>query len=590
MKSIKRMSNETRVMSEKQKNQQNREHVLATLRSLSGYSDIELKGERFFQKSQPLVTLAPHLQLTNLGSVTIPVQGGFIGKEKAIPRGLVDGWVAHLTYTNQVEFLASRPVRKVARWVFDTLEQFRVESLILNEFTGMRVNIETHFEYWSRQYERSGLMESQVGILLFTVLQMVRSRVLSVPISEMIEEQIESTRMVLAPLIGIPLSQLKRSVNCQAEYANFAKDIAEVISDGIDSTLDDEDTNQPPTRNRIACDLLLDNDGDIEIELPTVLAKDSASFEENILEYKVFTTDYDEECFAASLVRDTQLVQFREDLDKQWLQSGISIRKVAQRMKQQFSTPCEPYYQFGEESGLIDGRRLNQIVFSHHEKRVFYTRPQMLKPNMQLTILIDCSGSMRNSIRSVTLMVDVLVRAAQLSGVKTEVLGFTTRSWNGGRAQQDWLKARKPKLPGRLNELRHLIFKSASDNWAQSKRQIAAMMKHDLFKEGIDGEALLWAKKRLMQSECQKKSLLVVSDGSPMDTATQLANEDFYLAQHLSLAISECEKQGVMVMGVGVGLDLSTHYSNHIAIDLDQDLNTKTLVRMIDKLADRHSL
>ncbi|WP_104403189.1 cobaltochelatase CobT-related protein [Vibrio penaeicida] len=579
------MNSGKQAISQKQRNQQNREHLLATLRSLSGYSDIELKGDRLFQRSQPLVTLAPHLQLRDFGSVMHLEQEHALEDERAIQRGLVDGWVAHLTNTNQVDFLASRPTHQMACWVFDALEQLRVESLISKEFEGMSVNIEMHFEHWSRQYEKAGLLESQVGILLFTLLQMARSRVQSLPIPEIIEEQIESTRMALAPLIGTPLSKLKRSANNQLEYAKFANDIAQVIADLIDSTLEDEGANQPPTRNRIAFDLLVENDGEIECELPVAQAGASTSVEGRALGYQAFTTDYDEERFAASLVRAALLAEFREDLDKQWMQSGMSIRKVAQRMKERFSTPCEPQYQFGEESGLIDGRRLSQIVTSHNEKRVFYTHPQMLKPDMQLTILIDCSGSMRNSIRSVALMVDVLVRAAQLSGIKTEVLGFTTRSWNGGRAQQDWLKARKPKLPGRLNELRHLIFKSASDNWVKSKRQIAAMMKHDLFKEGIDGEAILWAQKRLSNSECQKKALLVISDGCPMDTATQLANDDAYLARHLSYAIAQCEQEGALVTGMGIGLDLSAFYTHHLAVDLDQDTNTKTLFNLIDKIA-----
>ncbi|EGU60207.1 cobaltochelatase CobT subunit, partial [Vibrio nigripulchritudo ATCC 27043] len=158
--------------------------------------------------------------------------------------------------------------------------------------------------------------------------------------------------------------------------------------------------------------------------------------------------------------------------------------------------------------------------------------------------------------------------------------------WNGGRAYKEWMKQGKPKYPGRLNDVRHLIFKETADTWAQSKGQIAALLKQDLFKEGVDGEAVAWASQRLIESSATHKLLLVISDGCPMDTATQLANGEDYLTHHLCRVIENMSKRGITTMGLGVGLDLSALYPHHIAVEPDQDFHTQTLLNVVDRLAD----
>ena len=185
-------------------------------------------------------------------------------------------------------------------------------------------------------------------------------------------------------------------------------------------------------------------------------------------------------------------------------------------------------------------------------------------------------------------LVDVLVRALEMAGAATEILGFTTATWNGGRAQRDWHRAGRPTHPGRLNEVRHLVFKDADTPWRHARRGVAALLKADMFREGVDGEAVLWATQRLMDRNEGRKLLLVISDGSPMDSATHLANDSHYLDQHLRDVVSAVESAGaVEIFGIGVALDLSPYYSRSHVLDLEESIGN-TLLRELVALLGSH--
>lgn len=196
--------------------------------------------------------------------------------------------------------------------------------------------------------------------------------------------------------------------------------------------------------------------------------------------------------------------------------------------------------------------------------------------------LIDCSGSMKAQAEPLTLLIDMLTRALDQAGVATEVLGFTTNAWNGGRARADWLARGRPQHPGRLNETCHMVFKDAQRSWRRARTDIAALLKADLFREGVDGEAVEWACARLHASGKARRILVVVSDGSPMDTATGQANDACYLDNHLKAVVARHEAlRDVEVLGLGVGLDLSPYYRHTLALDLSQPVD----MAMLDEVA-----
>jgi cobaltochelatase CobT len=195
--------------------------------------------------------------------------------------------------------------------------------------------------------------------------------------------------------------------------------------------------------------------------------------------------------------------------------------------------------------------------------------------------LIDCSGSMKAHIEPVAMMVDLLARACEQAGIATEVLGFSTLAWNGGRARADWLAGGRPPHPGRLNETCHMVFKSADESWRRARPAISALLKSDLFREGVDGEAVEWACARLAGRTEARRILVVISDGSPMDTATAQTNDAFYLDNHLKEVVARHEAlRDVDVIALGVGLDLSPYYRRCVAIDSGEALDTAGLLNI----------
>ncbi len=305
--------------------------------------------------------------------------------------------------------------------------------------------------------------------------------------------------------------------------------------------------------------------------------------------YRVFTSAYDREVNAASLVRPEQLRELRQRLDKRIGSQGINIPRLARRLSALLAAPRRDGWLFGEEEGYIDGRRLTQLIASPAERRLFHQEQYRPHANCLVTILIDCSGSMKAHIDSIAMLVDVLGRALEQAEVNTEILGYTTGAWNGGKCKLEWIGRGRPVNPGRLNELCHLVYKSADSAWRRARPDIAALLKADLFREGIDGEAVEWACRRMIGRDEERRILIIVSDGCPMDTATNLANDKFYLDNHLKQVVASLElSREVEVYGLGVGLDLSPYYSHCLALDLSETLGNQVFEEILQLLAGRH--
>src|SRR5690606_12580221 len=257
---------------------------------------------------------------------------------------------------------------------------------------------------------------------------------------------------------------------------------------------------------------------------------------------------------------------------------GVNAARLARTLRAVLAQPQRNGWRFGEEEGVIDGRRLAQLISSPAERRLF--RRDQLTPvsNATVTFLIDCSGSMRRHSITLATMMDIFMRALGQAGVPTEILGFTTQAWNGGRAAHDWLARGRPAMLGRLNEVCHLVFKDVDTPWRRARTDIVAMMKPDLYREGIDGEAVQWACERLLERDHERRILVLVSDGCPMDSASNRVNDDYYLDNHLlSVERHYTETAAVEVIGLGVGLDLSPYYSRSITADLSEGLDNAVL-------------
>jgi cobaltochelatase CobT len=299
--------------------------------------------------------------------------------------------------------------------------------------------------------------------------------------------------------------------------------------------------------------------------------------------YRTFTNQYDVEKMAVELVRAQELIEFRAVLDKSIAGLGINVQRLARQLRALLAQPERSGWNDGQEEGFLDGARLSQLIASPNERRIFKHERIMAQPDCSLTFLIDCSGSMKAHIQALSALIDIAVRALDMAEVQSEVLGFSTAAWTGGRAQKDWIRAGKPNHPGRLNEVSHIVFKGADVSWRRARPSIAGLLKSEMFREGIDGEAVLWAEKRLLKSDANRKILVVVSDGSPMDSATNLANDSHYLDHHLRDVVQGIEtRREVSIVGIGVGLDMSPYYQKSHVLDLVNASASQSLREMID--------
>lgn len=531
------------------------------VRAFSGERDLHFRGPRLHRGDRPLPWFAPHLHPT-------PDSDDFVSF-----RGVADGLALRLRGSDAMLHAAQEPDSPVERFVFDLLEQFRVESLAPASMPGMVQNLRHRHECWSLAAHHAGLTDTARGLLMYAVAQICRARVTGQPVVEETEGLLEATRFCLAPLIGHALAGLRRNRADQAAYAEHALAIALKVACLLDGTGDlgepERVAVETAASRRGLSALLADRDAEIVERAEAAPSGRSRVLEEADGAYRVFTTAYDRQHDAATLVRREVLIKNREQLDRRIAGQGVNVARLARTLRALLARPAREGWDSGQEEGAIDGRRLAQLIASPTERRLFRTERHEPVADCVVSFLIDCSGSMKAHAESIALLVDVYARALEQAGAACEILGYTTGAWNGGRALRAWQRAGGAAHPGRLAERCHLVFKTADTPWRRARPAIGTLLKADLFREGIDGEAVDWACGRLRKRSEERKILLVVSDGSPMDRATDLANDSDYLGHHLRAVVAGHEMAGqVGIGGIGVGLDLSPYYRHSQVIDI----------------------
>jgi len=537
-----------------------RELRSASIRALSNQRDIHFRGAVLYRGRRPVPMPAPHLH-------------------PPADRGAADGVALRLRHHDPDVHAALVPERTASRLVFEMLEQFRVESLVPAPWRGARRNLTERFRDWSQGFEASRAVESESGLLLYTVAQVCRSRTTAEPITEQTEDLIEQVRIGLTRAIGPELALLRRNRHCQSVFGQHARNIAERVAE-LPQLQPQPGGEQDP---RVAAfDWLFDAESDDHTMPPRPGGPDRRRDGDGT-EYRVFARTYDETCDMRSLARPAQLREYRDRLDRAIEASGVSARLLGRRLADLLAEPHDDGWEGGRDLGLVDGRRLAQLVANPNERSIFRAESVTTQTDAIVCLLVDCSGSMKALSEPVAVMVDVFARALELAGVDCEVLGFTTAAWNGGRVRRDWIRSGCPRNPGRLNEIRHLVIKSADETYRSARTAIAGLLKVDLYREGVDGEAVEWARDRLEARDAQRRILVVISDGSPMDCATSLANDRNYLDQHLREVLAA--RSDVEVCAIGVGLDLSIYYGRYTALDLARGTTSEVLSQLVETIA-----
>ena len=367
---------------------------------------------------------------------------------------------------------------------------------------------------------------------------------------------------------------------------NEAEDQKKADDSSMDDINTDITTESDLTEFRMD-DSFLDTDAN---ENDTQIISQKLNVNKSNLEYKIFTTKFDVVSKAEDLEKEEEIIRLRKNLDQQLINFQDLITKLANKLQRQLLAIQNRSWEYDLEEGLLDSSKLTRIIIDPQNSLSFKREKEFEFKDTVVTLLIDNSGSMRGRpITIAAICADILSRTLERCNVKVEILGFTTKNWKGGESRERWNTIGKPKNPGRLNDLRHIIYKSADVHWRQSKNNIGLMLKEGLLKENIDGEAILWAFNRLRKRKEERKILMVISDGAPVDDSTLSVNSGDFLEKNLKKVVKNIEdKKDTEILAIGIGHDVSRYYKKAIKITDVQELGD-VMIKQLSNLFEKNT-
>ena len=538
----------------------------AVLRSLSGDFSVAIRDWQLHQATRSYDQLAPHLHLANRKQAWFEA------------RGMLDALAVRLRYSDQAVHQELSPQDQLGSFIFEVLEQIRVESICPPALIGSKKNLRQQFIAWLTQFMAAGQVESSIGLLLLAIFCMTWMRLNNQELPQQMQDTIEATRAGLASETGPILKQLKLLQTQQEEYAQQALLLIQLVGELVHA----EYQSQPSLRSKrkrinspgLLIDWIPPHQPPIVLPAkPHNSASRQAQQHENataLNRYSIFNARYDLEIKAQNAVRITQLQHFRSEIDQCIHAWQIPWGKFIRLYTALLAQPHLSQWQNTENEGILDRRYLNRLVTSPHQQAIQKKRITKPLARTQITFLLDCSGSMKEHRLELASFVDVMVRILEGAGVTTEVLGYSTLAWQGGRPFKEWQKAGGDENPGRLNERAHWIFKDRQTSWRKARLGMAALLKPDIYRESLDGEALLWATQRINQAtqSSPDKKIILLSDGCPMDRATLQANGETFLLNHLLNVLAWTKHADIQVWGCGIGEEMRSAFKRRLSWEL----------------------
>ncbi|MGD9615015.1 MAG: cobaltochelatase subunit CobT [Alphaproteobacteria bacterium] len=544
-------------------------------------------------------------------------------EEAAQLRGAADALALRLRYHDDAVHSKRAPGNALARSVFEALEQARVEALGARRMAGVAANLSAML---NEQYRRQGferITERTESTMAEAVRLLARETLAHEPPPPSARHIVDLWRPWLEGKIARDIAELDRAISDQDTYARATRrliqdldlelgELDESQSDdsqgqGEEAEGENQDQSgetssagaQPSTEGAPADSAEGDaeEDGDAEADgemmpgasdddpgrpgRPGTLPRGRA--DENAI-YRAYSTAADEVIEADKLCDSDELGRLRHLLDQQLSHLQSVIARLANRLQRRLLAKQTRAWEFDLEEGILDAARLSRVVTNPILPLSYKQEQEMEFRDTVVTLLIDNSGSMRGRPITVAAMsADILARTLERCGVKVEILGFTTRAWKGGQARERWIAAGKPPNPGRLNDLRHIVYKPADAPWRRARRNLGLMLREGILKENIDGEALMWAHNRLLGRPEERRILMVISDGAPVDDSTLSVNPGNYLEKHLREVIREIERIGaVELTAIGIGHDVTRYYRRAVTIVDAEQLGGVMLERLAD--------
>ena len=550
----------------------------------------------------------------------------------AIVRGHADAMALRLACHDTAVHRRLAPQGQAARAVFDAVEQARVEAIGARRMTGVADNLEAMIE---DRYHRGGKYEEITdradAPLEDAVALLVRERLTGRKPPEAATRIVELWRDFIEERAGRDLDGLLGTLENQRDFARSVREMLSSLDMSDDAALDRDDDDEPDQddadqdkegsdgesdekREGERAEVDVQDDASEEMdegaaesadapagELPEE-AEDADSDEASEAwrppptrsneprgpDYKAFSTKFDETIEADELCDPEELARLRTYLDKQLSHLQGIVGRLANRLQRRLQAQQNRSWEFDLEEGVLDPSRLVRVVIDPHQPLSFKREKDTQFRDTVVSLLIDNSGSMRGRpITVAATCADILARTLERCSVKVEILGFTTRAWKGGQSREAWLQGGKPPSPGRLNDLRHIVYKRADAPWRRARKNLGLMMREGLLKENIDGEALDWAHKRLLARPEQRRILMVISDGAPVDDSTLSVNAGNYLERHLRFIIEEIETRSpVELIAIGIGHDVTRYYRRAVTIVDAEELGgvmTEKLAELFDE-------
>ncbi|MEC7150686.1 MAG: cobalamin biosynthesis protein CobT [Pseudomonadota bacterium] len=527
-------------------------------------------------------------------------------------RAVADSKSLNYRFSDKKTLKKYEPKGNISKKLYFISEKIRCEKIGTSYFKGVKNNIE---KFYQKRLSSLDLKSSEDKILE-SFENYLRIKFLDFKNQDQTDKKLKTYKKELNHQFKDKIDELK---NLALEQEKFNSLVSKLISNmSFDENIEEEEKREEENENEEKQSKPKDQEQksskkdeqyeemSIESGIPDLdnKAKESDIAEEELqrddgsdqnfkkrenitfgdLKYKTYTEEFDEIIKAEDLESSEELIRLRKTLDQQLLQLKNFISKLANKLQRKLLAKQNRSWDFDLEEGLLDNSKLPRIIMDPFNSLSFKKEKDTQFKDTLVTILIDNSGSMRGKPISVAaICADILSRTLERCMVKVEILGFTTKHWKGGSSREQWMKSGKPNLPGRLNDLRHIIYKSADTPWRQSKNNMGLMLKEGLLKENIDGEALKWAYMKMMKRKEDRKILMVISDGAPVDDSTLSTNTSDYLETNLKKTVKLIEsKTNIELLAIGIGHDVTRYYNKAIKITDVQDLGDVMINQLTD--------
>jgi len=579
--------------------------VSSTVKAISENFDLDIKFDNKINSKKNSLNLPEILSLKKLQDFTNL-------------RAFADSEALKIKYTNKKIYLENEPKGTTAKALYAIAEKIRYEKIGSEKLKGVKNNITKCYENKFKDKKIDEIKtESDVPITEAFELYL-RNHFFKIKQDATTEKVLSFWKDSFDKNLDKNLEKLSSFVENQSKFSQLVVDLIENLDfqdsdlkekeeetetqkedfSSSENTKQDNDSSSKEKKQDNDADLndfentlesLSENDETSDKEAKEVVGDPNllATDQKNILgaKYKIFTSKYDEIKNAEELENEDEIIRLRKNLDQQLTNLQNLVAKLANKLQRQLLAKQNRSWEFDLEEGLLDASKLSRVIIDPFHSLSYKIEKQTEFKDTIVTLLIDNSGSMRGRPISVAaICADILSRTLERCSVKVEILGFTTKNWKGGKSREKWNLENKPKNPGRLNDLRHIIYKSADKPWRQAKKNLGLMLKEGLLKENIDGEALSWAFKRIVKRKEERKILMVISDGAPVDDSTLSVNSGDYLEKHLKQTVKWIEENSdIEILAVGIGHDVTRYYKKAIKITDVQELGD-VMVNQLTKL------